>query len=136
MERLTREPWPLRLARGGVLRRPGSGRPASGRRRKARSDASSTAAPDGIGAPKGERNAAYKHGLRSYEAIAQRRAQGACQLNDQRRSDSVALAKAGFDPLLPFKIGPTNGRKARESGLRLKASVASTGCSCVRFESL
>ena len=29
---------------------------------------------DGIGAPWGERNGAYKHVLRSYEAIAQRRA--------------------------------------------------------------
>jgi hypothetical protein len=26
-----------------------------------------------------------------------------------------------LDPLLPFKIVPMNGRKARESGLRLKA---------------
>jgi hypothetical protein len=31
----------------------------------------------------------------------------------------------GFDPLRTFKIGPMNGRKARESGLWLKASVAS-----------
>jgi hypothetical protein len=28
------------------------------------------------------------------------------------------------DPLLPFKIGPANGRKARKNGLRLKALVA------------
>ena len=30
----------------------------------------------------------------------------------------------GLDPLLPFHIGPMNGREALESGLRLKASVA------------
>jgi hypothetical protein len=29
-----------------------------------------------------------------------------------------------IDPLLPFRIGPMNGREARESGLRPKASVA------------
>jgi hypothetical protein len=28
---------------------------------------------------------------------------------------------AQFDPLLPFKVGPMNGREARRSGLRLKA---------------
>jgi hypothetical protein len=28
------------------------------------------------------------------------------------------------DPELPYEIGPVNGREARESGLRLKASVA------------
>jgi hypothetical protein len=30
----------------------------------------------------------------------------------------------GFDPLLPFNIGPANGREARESGLWPKARVA------------
>jgi len=34
------------------------------------------------------------------------------------------ISWTGFDPLLPFKIGPMNGRKARESGPRLKAWVA------------
>ena len=33
-----------------------------------------------------------------------------------------ARQTAGIDPKLPFKLGPTNGRNARESGLRLKAS--------------
>jgi hypothetical protein len=33
--------------------------------------------------------------------------------------DGSAMGK--FDPLLPFEIGPTNGREARESGLRLNA---------------
>ena len=34
---------------------------------------------------------------------------------------------ANFDPLLPFKIGPTNGREARESGLRLKRGLHNSG---------
>jgi hypothetical protein len=38
--------------------------------------------------------------------------------------DGCVAAKTATDPLLPFKIGPVNGRKARESGLRLKAKVA------------
>jgi len=29
-----------------------------------------------------------------------------------------------IDPELPFKIGPMDGREARESGLRLKAWIA------------
>ena len=36
----------------------------------------------------------------------------------------TAWRTSEFDPLLPFKIGPANGREAPESGLRLKASVA------------
>ena len=35
-----------------------------------------------------------------------------------------ASRTGSLDPLLPFKIGPVNGRKAQESGLRLQASVA------------
>jgi hypothetical protein len=31
-----------------------------------------------------------------------------------------------IDQLLPFQIGPVNGREAQESGLRLKASVVPT----------
>jgi hypothetical protein len=31
--------------------------------------------------------------------------------------------RASSTPKLPFKLGPTNGRDVRESGLRLKASV-------------
>ena len=34
------------------------------------------------------------------------------------------IGGAGVDPELPFKAGLINGRKARENGLRLKASVA------------
>ena len=33
-------------------------------------------------------------------------------------------ATTALEPLLPFKIGPMNGREARESGLSLKAWVA------------
>ena len=36
----------------------------------------------------------------------------------------TAWPKGDLDPLLPFKVDPMNGREARESGLRLKASVA------------
>jgi hypothetical protein len=34
-------------------------------------------------------------------------------------------ARSALDPELPFRIGSTKGRKALESGLRLKASIAS-----------
>jgi hypothetical protein len=37
---------------------------------------------------------------------------------------SAPCRLAEIDPFLPFKIGSMNGREARESGLRLKASVA------------
>jgi hypothetical protein len=33
----------------------------------------------------------------------------------------------GFDPELPFNVGPMNGREAQQSGLRLKALVALCG---------
>jgi hypothetical protein len=36
----------------------------------------------------------------------------------------TACGTAQIDPKLPFKISPVNGREARKSGLRLKASVA------------
>jgi hypothetical protein len=32
-----------------------------------------------------------------------------------------------LDPLLPFKIGPMNGREARESGLRLAVTFLGLG---------
>jgi hypothetical protein len=42
----------------------------------------------------------------------------------QDRAFPKKLRMRKFDPLLPFKIGPVNGQKARESGLWLKAWVA------------
>ena len=42
---------------------------------------------------------------------------------DGRRRQQTGFVN-GIDPLLPFKIGPVNGREARESGPWLKASVA------------
>jgi hypothetical protein len=42
---------------------------------------------------------------------------------DDRRRQQTGFVN-GIDPLLPFKIGPVNGREARESGPWLKASVA------------
>jgi hypothetical protein len=43
------------------------------------------------------------------------------QSGSQRRQTAVAT----IDPLLPFEMGPVNGREGRESGLWLKASIAS-----------
>ena len=40
------------------------------------------------------------------------------------RAAGWSAATSCPDPELPFKIGPMNGREARESGLRLKAWVA------------
>jgi hypothetical protein len=40
------------------------------------------------------------------------------------QAHDIVGRQVGVDPLLPFKIGPMNGREARESGLRLKAWVA------------
>ena len=39
----------------------------------------------------------------------------------QRPSRYAQQSTGALDPELPFEIGPMNGRKARESGLRLKA---------------
>jgi hypothetical protein len=36
------------------------------------------------------------------------------------RASPLDPSENNIDPLLPFKIGPVNGRKGRESGLRLK----------------
>ena len=38
----------------------------------------------------------------------------------------IGRQTAGIDPLLLFKVDPMNGREARESGLRLNASIAPT----------
>ena len=37
------------------------------------------------------------------------------------RGSPAARRTGQVDPLLPFKVGPMNGREARQSGLRLKA---------------
>ena len=42
----------------------------------------------------------------------------------QRRSCWLEERWITDDPLLPFNTGPVNGRKARESGLPLKTSIA------------
>ena len=62
--RRRRDVWPGR----------GPGRPARRPRRRARSAAACTAGEKGSGAPPGERNGNYRHGLRTREAIAERRA--------------------------------------------------------------
>jgi hypothetical protein len=49
-----------------------------------------------------------------------------------RKSGSFeGSSSAGIDPLLPFKIGPMNGRDARESGLSLQRQYGSLGHSRV-----
>ena len=72
MERLTREPLPLRLA-PRCLAKTRSGTPCQKPVAKGKKRCKLHGGADGIGAPKGERNGAYKHGLRTTEAIAQRR---------------------------------------------------------------
>jgi hypothetical protein len=44
-----------------------------------------------------------------------------------RAGADVVTAMRTLDPELPFKIGPMNGRQARESGLWLKLDCAQTG---------
>jgi hypothetical protein len=43
------------------------------------------------------------------------------------RRSLFARQWSALDPLLPFKVGPMNGREARQSGLRLKAYIAPRG---------
>jgi hypothetical protein len=50
----------------------------------------------------------------SFPAFSQR------SLSAHLRLSLFVRRPTALDPLLPFKIGPVNGREARESGLRLK----------------
>jgi hypothetical protein len=73
MKRPTREPLPLRQA-PRCLARTRAGTPcqkaaATGKKRCRMHDGAK-----GSGAPRGERNGNYRHGLRTREAIAERRA--------------------------------------------------------------
>ena len=45
-------------------------------------------------------------------------------------------ANRQIDPKLPFKLGPTNGRNVRESGLRLKASVTYSASNLVNSHTM
>jgi hypothetical protein len=46
------------------------------------------------------------------------------------QSQKFAVFSHGLDPELPFKIGPVNGREARESGLSAEGvGFADSGCS-------
>jgi hypothetical protein len=61
----------------------------------------------------------------------------AASIQGQLGSGKAQLAGPLSDPKATFKVGPMNGRQARESGLRLKAQVAplSTVPDCQRFRS-
>ena len=75
MERLTREPLPLRLA-PRCLAKTRAGTQCQKPVAKGKKRCKLHGGAEGIGAPRGERNGAYRHGLRTKEAIAERRALG------------------------------------------------------------
>ena len=56
---------------------------------------------------------------RAFQSCEDDAVDGRNPLNSGR--SPAAWPTGHIDPLLPFKIGPMNGREARESGLRLKA---------------
>jgi hypothetical protein len=80
-------------------------------------DVGAKARPDVIGREEGSRRG---HGRRLPP-----KGRGSERRPPQPRTSRALRVKlnrsTGFDPLLPFKVGPVNGRKAGESGLRLKA---------------
>ena len=67
MERLTREPLPLRLA-------PRAGTPCQKAASTGKKRCRMHGGAKGSGAPRGERNGSYRHGLFTREAIAERHA--------------------------------------------------------------
>ena len=73
MDRLTHEPLPLRLA-PRCLAKTRAGTPCQRAAAKGKGVAGCTARAPGSGAPTGERNGMYKHGLWTAEAISERRA--------------------------------------------------------------
>jgi len=73
MERMTREPLPLRLAQRS-LARTRSGTPRQKHAAKGKKRRRLHGGAQGSGAPCGERNGSYRHGLYTREAIAERRA--------------------------------------------------------------
>jgi hypothetical protein len=72
VERLTREPLPLRLA-PRCLARTRSGTPCQKPAPKGKKRCRLHGGAEGSGAPGGERNGAYRHGLYTREAIAERK---------------------------------------------------------------
>jgi hypothetical protein len=73
MERLTREPLPLRLA-PRCLAKTRAGSPCQRPSAKGKKRCKLHGGAEGSGAPRGERNGAYRHGLRTQAAVAERRA--------------------------------------------------------------
>src|SRR5271167_1931666 len=73
MERMTREPLPLRLA-PRCLARTRSGTPCQKPAAKGKKRCRLHGGAEGSGAPCGERNGSYRHGLYTREAIAERKA--------------------------------------------------------------
>ena len=73
MERSTREPLPLRLA-PRCLARTRSGTPCQKPAAKGKKRCRLHGGAEGSGAPCGERNGSYRHGLYTREAIAERKA--------------------------------------------------------------
>ena len=73
IERSTREPLPLRLA-PRCLARTRSGTPCQKPAAKGKKRCRLHGGAEGSGAPCGERNGSYRHGLHTREAIAERKA--------------------------------------------------------------
>ena len=73
MERLTREPLPLRLA-PRCLAKTRAGTPCKKAAATGKKRCRMHGGAKGSGAPRGERNGSYRHGLFTREAIAERRA--------------------------------------------------------------
>jgi hypothetical protein len=75
MERLTREPLPLRQA-PRCLAKTRAGTPCQKAAATGKKRCRLHGGAEGIGAPRGERNGSYRHGRFTCEAIAERRALG------------------------------------------------------------
>ena len=78
MERSTREPLPLRQT-PRCLARTRSGTPCQKPAAKGKKRCRLHGGAEGSGAPRGERNGSYRHGLHTREAIAQRKAKRSWQ---------------------------------------------------------
>jgi hypothetical protein len=100
VERSTREPLPLRLA-PRCLARTRSGTPCQNLAAKGKKRCRLHGGAEGSGAPPGERNGAYRHGLYTREAIAERKAMRALIRSfreDGRAALSALDATSGARP--------------------------------------
>src|SRR5271169_697992 len=97
MERSTHEPLPLRLA-PRCLARTRSGTPCQKPAAKGKKRCRLHGGAEGSGAPCGERNGSYRHGLYTREAIAERKAMRALIRSfreDARAASSALIADRG-----------------------------------------